>query len=155
MEKSLPDARQATRSTTAAIVAGYTAIGLRAAQCPDDDRRRTADAGLDMDGFGRTIPRTRAAFHASVAVHKPGLIAIQSKYAVRTDGKTHRAASAFLSIEFKRHDIRQISHSNHDIPIVHPYRKRPTIHNTHPTTNATACSGTANRISRRTPDNDV
>ena len=78
-----------------------------------DDRRSATDAGLDGNGFKRTIAAAGTAFHAGISILDPDMGSIHLEHFVRTDFEAHPAAGAFVFIELQGHNIAEVNEFSH------------------------------------------
>jgi len=128
------------------------AAGVGAAQGRVDDRRCAADTALNRDGLGLAVERTRATLHAGVLILDLGQPIRNLKDRMWADDFTDTTADAQLPIELEGRHIAEVDETTHPTP--------REIHNevsqsASPTDAAVIWSGTATRISRLTPDNEV
>jgi hypothetical protein len=77
-------------------------------------RRGAAHAGLDVDRADRTIPGTRAAFHARVAIIDPHPPIVSSQDRMRAHFQARSATGAFFIFKGQGHHVFQVQKSGHD-----------------------------------------
>jgi len=110
---------------------------------------RASHAGIDFYGGNRAIPGTCATLHTAVAIQYRRAAVVNCENGVRTNPHTHHTADTFVRGQLQRCNILQVLHDKPSMV------SRPATHKIIPRMIATACAGTAVRISFRTPESDV
>jgi hypothetical protein len=93
--------RSAAGSAVAAAITGR----LSPVDHTVDDRRGTADSGIDHECIKFTIDDTGAAFHAEIFVNDTGLFVSHLKHRMGTDLETLFTACTFLFVHLQCGDL--------------------------------------------------
>ena len=108
----------------------------------------TADTDADVNRVLRAVERAGAAFDAGATVGEHGSFVHHGEYRVRADAHAQAAPVAEARVELQRYSILEVPQPHCYRP---PARNRPASQRPSPSTPPAICSGTAIRISRRTP----
>ena len=146
------------RVSTAGRLAGTIAVRFGAAQGTFDNGGDAPNTRLNFNCFLWAVALAGAAFHACIPIGDSGHAMCYVKDTVRTDRGAHAAAVASRFVQLKGHNVGEIAkarcHKSHPLDPC-SQEKRLVIHRAIPKRLAAAWSGTAIRISRRTPESEV
>ena len=127
------------------------AAGLAASEPATDDGLGAADARAHVQRIGAAVERARAALDAGAAVRKDRSSADQREDAAWAHVEADAAAVAARGVESQRHHGLDVSRRRRRAHV----RSRVATPAASASPSAAACSGSARRVSRSTPEGEV